>query len=128
MTASDGISSSMSSIMPSVCSLTQEFISRQAASLNSRAKMSAPAKDAHPARKSWSGSNVPSSRNQMELAILASVPSTAPMYAASARRMVSASTPKASSICASVSPRAPASVMAIAASTLTGEMSASPPS
>ena len=50
------------------------------------------------------------------------------MYAASEARSVSASTPKASSICASVSPRAPLSAIASAASTLTGEMSASPPS
>ena len=128
MTASAGISSSMSSIMPSVCSLTQAFKSLQVSASNSRAKTSAPAKDAQSARKSRFGSNVPSSRNQTEFASFASVPSTLDMYAARDARMSSASRPKTCSICASVSPRAPASVMASAASTLTGETSTSPPS
>lgn len=64
----------------------------------------------------------------MEFASFTSVPSTADMYAESARRSVPASTPKASSICESVSPRAPASVIASAASTLTGDTRLSPPS
>ena len=128
MAVSSGSFFTASGIMPSVLPLTQLFISRRVPSSNCLAKMSDPAKEAQSARNSPSGSNVPSSRNQMEFAAFAAVPSRLDIYAASDARSVSASAPRAASICARVSPRAPASAITSTASTLTGEMSVSVPS
>ena len=128
MTVSSGSSLTAAGIMPSVLALTHALSSRSVPSPNGTAKISAPANDAQSARKSASGSNLPPSLNQTELAVFAAVPSRLDMYAARDARSVCASVPNTASICASVSPFAPASAMASAASRLTGEISVSVPS